>query len=222
MNIQIAHRGYSGKYPENTLLAFQKAIDSKADGIELDVHMTADNEVIVFHDNNVLHNNKPTQVNNLTLSELKNINLTQNQKIPTLIEVLDLIDKKVFLNIELKGKNTAKKTVEIVNDHIENKNWSNSHFLISSFSRDLLMETKFLNPDLRLGIITENDLELAFDFAKYLKLYSIHPHFSLLDLAETQRFQFKGFKVYPWTINQKEEKILMQSFGVNGIITDFL
>jgi glycerophosphoryl diester phosphodiesterase len=220
--ILIAHRGYSGKYPENTLLAFQKAIDSKAHGIELDVHLSVDDEIIVFHDSQVLYKNKHTQINSLTVSEIKSIDLAENQKIPTLIEVLNLIDKKVFLNIELKGKNTAKKVVEIINNYIENKNWNNSHFLISSFDKDLLMEVNFLNSNLRLGIITNKDLELAFDFAKYLKIYSIHPHFSLLDLAETQRLQFRNFKVYPWTINEKQDKLLMKSFGVNGIITDFL
>ncbi len=219
--LSIAHRGASGQFPENTLLAFQKALKYSCDGIELDVHLSADGQLIVFHDDLVLFNNKKTLVSDLSYLELKTIVLPEKQFIPLLTEVLDLIDKKCFINIELKGSNTAKAVVEIVNLYIKDKKWNYSHFLISSFSKDLLLETKFLNPEIRLAILTDFDLELAFDFAKYLKLYAINPQFELITETDLQRMHYAGFKIFAWTVNQKVDIKYLIEMGIDGIISDF-
>src|SRR6478736_2939754 len=98
----IGHRGAKGYQPENTLSSFQKALDMKVDGIELDVHLSSDGEIIVFHDEtlNRITNGKG-DINRYTLSELRDFRIAKEHQIPTLKEVFDLIDKKCFINIEL-------------------------------------------------------------------------------------------------------------------------
>ena len=93
--------------------------------------------------------------------------------------------------------------------------------MISSFSKDLLLETKFLNPEIRLAILTDSDLELAFDFAKYLKLCAINPQFHLLTEIDLQRMHFAGFKVFAWTANEKNDIKNLIDMGIDGIISDF-
>ena len=219
--LSIAHRGSSGEFPENTLLAFQKALKSNCDGIELDVHLSSDGQIIVFHGNSILFNNKKTLVSDLSYAELKTVVLPEKQFIPLLTDVLDLIDKKCFVNIELKGIITSKIVVEIIDLYIKDKKWNYSHFLISSFSKDLLLETKFLNPEIRLAILTETDLELAFDFAKYLKLYAINPQFELIGKTDLDRMHYAGFKVFAWTVNQNSDIKNLIEMGIDGIISDF-
>ena len=219
--LSIAHRGASGHFPENTLLAFEKAVKSNCDGIELDVHLSADGQIVVFHDDSVLYNNKKTLVSEFSFAEIRTIALPEKQFIPLLPEVVDLIDKKCFVNIELKGNNTPKAVVEIIDLYIKDKKWTYNHFLISSFSKDLLLETKFLNPEIRLAILTDSDLELAFDFAKYLKLHAINPQFHLLTENDLQRMHFAGFKVFAWTANEKNDIKNLIDMGIDGIISDF-
>jgi len=132
-----------------------------------------------------------------------------------------LIDKKCFVNIELKGTDTAKGVVKIVESYVKDKKWNYGHFLISSFNKDMLMETKFLNTEIRLAIITNYDLELAFDFAKYLKLNAIMAHFKLLDKTYVERIQYAGFKIFAWTVNQKSDIENLKVMGIDGIISDF-
>src|SRR3990167_6132033 len=107
--LKIGHRGAKGYEPENTLISFQKAIDLKVDGIELDVHLSLDGEIMVIHDETIDRTTPNIGfVKNNTSSDLKELG------IPTLIEVLDLTNQKCFINIELKGIGTAKPVVDII------------------------------------------------------------------------------------------------------------
>src|ERR1700691_2371330 len=96
----IAHRGASGYEPENTLASFKKALEIGVDGIELDVHLSKDGNVMVIHDSWV---NRTTngigRVENKTLKELQKLDAGNGEKIPTLQEVLDVINRKVLINI---------------------------------------------------------------------------------------------------------------------------
>lgn len=218
----IAHRGYSGTEPENTLLAFQKAVDVNCDGIELDVHKTADNQVIVFHDLEIeIEPRKKVQISSLTLLEIKSIDLPKNQKIPTLKEVLNLIDKKCLVNIELKGNNTEKLVVQIIRDFVANKNWKYSDFLVSSFKPDMLLTMQSIDTKIQLGIITDINLEQAIDFAQANHLFSIHPNHKTLNHQEIKRIQATGIKIFAWTANEILDIKLLSDMGVDGIISDF-
>ncbi len=223
MNIlKIGHRGAKGYAPENSLISFQKAIDLGVDGIEFDVHLTSDYQLICLHDDTLDRTTSGTGlVNTFTLEELKALRINNLYEIPTLQEALDFIDKKIFLNIELKGKNTAKPVADLIAYYVSEKNWNYNHFIVSSFDWNALQEIRSLNPNIAIGVLTETDLTLAIGFADFIQAKSIHPYFHLLTQECSALIQEKGFQVFPWTVNEQEDIHKIKSLKVNGIISDF-
>jgi glycerophosphoryl diester phosphodiesterase len=220
--LKIGHRGARGYEPENTLISFKKAIDLHVDGIELDVHLSADGELMVIHDETVDRTtNGKGFVNQLSLPELKRFLINKKHSLPTLTEVLDLANQKCLINIELKSYETADKVVDLIEKYVSENNWDYDHFLVSSFDWNALQQVTFLNSEIPIGVLTETDLDLAFAFAKFIQAKSIHPYFHLLTAENTIRLQEKGFQVYPWTVNELEDIKKIKSYNVNGIITDF-
>jgi glycerophosphoryl diester phosphodiesterase len=220
--LKIAHRGAKGYEPENTLQAFQKALDLNADGIELDVHLSAEGDIIVIHDETIDRTtNGKGLVNTLSLSELKSFLIENQYGIPTLNEVFDLTDKKCLINIELKGAGTSNKVVSLIEEYISDKNWNYKHFIISSFDWNYLEEVRNLNPNIAIGVLTEEDLDTALAFAEKIKARAIHPDYHLLNLENVNQIQEKGFLVLPWTVNNDEHIQKIKSYKVDGIISDF-
>jgi glycerophosphoryl diester phosphodiesterase len=220
--LKIGHRGASGYEPENTLLSFEKAIDLNADGIELDVHLSFDNQLVVIHDETIDRTtNGKGEVHQMTLQELKKIKIDNSQEIPTLIEVFDLVNRRCMINIELKGIGTAKPTAQLMEHYIATKNWNYNDFLVSSFDWNMLEETTVFNPKIRIGVLTEVSIEDALAFAKKIKAFSIHPDYELLTQENVTLMQENGFGVFPWTVNSKEAIQKIKSFNVNGIISNF-
>jgi glycerophosphoryl diester phosphodiesterase len=214
--LKIGHRGAQGYEPENTLLAFQKALDILVDGIELDVHLSADGQLVVIHDETIDRTtNAKGIVKDLTKNELKKFD------IPTLTEVFDLVNQKCFINIELKGNHTAEPVVALIQKYILKKNWEYSDFLVSSFDWNALQEVAFLDEKIAIGVLTETDLNLAFTFAKFIKAKSIHPDFEFLTPENTAKMQKKGLLVIPWTVNETSDIQKMKALKVDGIISDF-
>jgi glycerophosphoryl diester phosphodiesterase len=221
--LKIGHRGAKGYEPENTLVSFEKAIEMGADGIELDVHLSLDGYLIVIHDETIDRTTSGKGVvNQMTLLELKSFTINEKYTIPTLEEVLDLVNKRVFVNIELKNQDTAEKVAQLIEHYISDKNWNNDHFLVSSFDWNALQQVRFLNENIRIGVLTETDLDLALSFARFLKAEALHPDFQLLTNEYAAKIQEKGIQVFPWTVNELEDIQRMKSFKVDGIITDFL
>ncbi|WP_343613377.1 glycerophosphodiester phosphodiesterase family protein [Flavobacterium sp.] len=219
--LKIAHRGAKAYEPENTLQAFQKALDLHSDGIELDVHLTADGHIIVIHDETIDRTtNGKGLVNTFSLSELKSFLIDEKYQIPTLNEVFDLVDKKCMINIELKGLGTAPKVVRLIEEYISEKKWNYNNFIISSFEWNMLQETSSLNPNIPIGILTEENIETALAFAESIKAKAINPDFQLLNKENVQQIQEKGFLVFPWTVNSDEDIQKVKSYKVNGIISD--
>lgn len=220
--LKIGHRGARGYEAENTLASFQKAIDLKVDGIELDVHLSADGELMVIHDETVDRTtNGKGLVNSFTKTELQNFSIEANNKIPTLSAVFDLVDRRCFINIELKSFETAAKVVTLIEKYIHEKNWKYTDFIVSSFNWDALEEVNFVNPEISIAVLTETDLDKALAFAKIIQAKAINPDFQLLNIENTKKLQQNGFKIFPWTVNETADIERMQSFNVNGIISDF-
>ena len=220
--LKIGHRGAKGHEPENTLISFQKALDMQVDGIELDVHLSADGELIVIHDETIDRTtNGIGLVNTLSLRQLKMCRINNHHEIPLLSEVFDLVNKNCFINIELKSYETAEKVVELIEDYVSEKNWKYEQFLISSFDWNALQQVRFLNERIQIGVLTETDLDLALAFAKFIQAKSIHPHFHMLSEENVSKIQSKGLQVFPWTVNEREDVEKIKSYKVNGIITDF-
>lgn len=220
--LKIGHRGAKGYEPENTLLGFQKAIELGVNRIELDVHLSADGEIMVIHDETVDRTtNGKGRVNQLTLAELKQLKTAKEQSIPTLAEVFDLIDQKCEVNIELKSFEASKAVVTLIEKYISEKKWQYNQFIVSSFDWNVLKQIAFLNPAIPIGVLTETDLDLALAFAKFVQAKSIHPYFHLLTAANTKQLQEEGFQVFPWTVNESEDIKKIKNYTIDGIISDF-
>ncbi|WP_317045329.1 glycerophosphodiester phosphodiesterase [Formosa algae] len=130
----IGHRGAKAYVAENTLESIQKALDFNVDGIEIDVHCCASGELVVFHDFTLDRmTNGNGKLEEYTLSELKEFLVDGKYKIPTLEEVIQLINRKSLLNIELKGKHTAEATCLTIQDYVDHKGWAYTEFLVSRF-----------------------------------------------------------------------------------------
>ncbi len=220
--LKIGHRGAKGYAPENTLLSFQKAIEMGVDGIELDVHLSADGQIIVIHDATIDRTtNGQGVVNSLSLRELKGFRIENEHEIPTLIEVFNLVNKRCFINIELKGKGTALPVLALIEKYVSKKNWQYHHFLISSFDWVSLLDIHLAKPTIPLGVLTEYDIDLAFAFAKHIQAQSIHSYFHLLTKEKTAKIREEGFRILAWTVNETEDIQKIKSFHINGIITDY-
>lgn len=221
--LNIGHRGAMGHEPENTLASIKKAIDLGADGFEIDVFKCLSGEIVLFHDK---HLDKLTNgeglVENKSLTDLKKLSVlgTEN-KIPTLEEVLNIINKQIFLNIELKGKNTAKASLELVEKFINQKKISSQNILFSSFNWNELEKLRELNSDVKIALITENDPLLAIETAKKLKAFAINPNYKDLNKKNIKIIHNNDFKIYTWTVNKKRDISKMKLLKVDGIITDF-
>ena len=213
----FGHRGAKGYVSENTLASFQKALDLNADGIELDVHVCASGELVVFHDFTLDRmTNGSGEIHNFSLEELKKLKVDGEFEIPTLEEVLNLINRKCRVNIELKGP-----AVEIIEKYIQDNNWKMDNFIISSFQRDELSKVSQLNSKVPLAVLTQASVEQAMEWAEEFSTNIIHPHFSLLTEDNCKLANVKGFKINTWTVNDVADIERLKKYKINGIISDF-
>ena len=220
--LTIGHRGAKGHTAENTLASFQKALDLNVDMIELDVHQCASGEIVVLHDDTIDRTTSGSGlVTHLSLSQLKMVSIEFEHQIPTLVEVLDLINRKCVVNIELKGANTAMGTLDIIAIYIGEKQWQPTDFILSSFDWLAFEEVHQLNPNIPIGVLTATDIDLAIGFAKFCNATAVHPYFHLLTHDMVSKIKAENLKIYPWTVNEAEDIIFVQSFNVDGIITDY-
>jgi glycerophosphoryl diester phosphodiesterase len=210
--LKIGHRGAKGHLPENTLASFEKAIALGVDMIELDVRLSLDKIPMVIHDETIDRTTSKTGlVTDYIAKELQHLGM------PTLREVFELVNNRCEINVELKTFSTT----QAVLDLIAKNTFDQNKILISSFDWNALQEVRFHDKDLRIGVLTETDLDLAIAFAKFIKAEAVHPHYHLLTAENTNKIKEKGFKVFPWTINDPSAITFVKSLEVDGIITDF-
>lgn len=218
----IGHRGAGGHVAENTLPSIKKAMELGVDGIEIDIFQCASGELVVFHDSRLDRlTNAKGSIENVTLDSIRNIVVLGGYSIPTLDEVLDLIEGQVFLNIELKGSNTAILTDSILKIKFEKEVWNSDKIIISSFNWEELKIFYEVNKQIPIAILTNEDPLDALHIANQVGAYAINPNYKYLTAENVLKIQKKGFKVYPWTVNEKEAIKAMIAYGVEGIITDF-
>lgn len=220
--LKVAHRGASGYEPENTLLAFQKAIELNADMIELDTRVCESGELVVMHDDSVDRTtNGKGKIEDKTLKELKSLDESRAQKIPTLIEVLDFIDKRIKLNIELKDEGTAKEISIIIEKYIRKKGWSYDDFLISSFHHNELRQLKEINPEIRIGVLTELLPPGFMHFARKIGAYSVNIPVDKLNNNLVEDAHKIGLKVFTFAANNTDEIKKAKLLGVDYICSNY-
>lgn len=217
----IGHRGAMGYEPENTLKSFQKALDLNVDMIEFDVHLCQSGELVIIHDETIdrTTNGKGLVVKK-TLSELKRLDAGQDEKIPTLQEALDLINKKVKVNIELKGAHTAEKTLKIVQKYIKEKKWTYDDFLISSLNSLELELMQKLDNQIHLAVIIDKNPLKYIQFSRKIKAYSIHPIVKKTDQKFVNLAHQNNLKVFVWTVDPQEVP-KMKKIGADGIFMNY-
>ena len=218
----FGHRGAKGHVSENTLASFQKALDLNVDGIELDVHVCATGELMVFHDFTLDRmTNGSGEIHNFSLEELRKLWVNDVFEISTLEEVLNLINRKCIVNIELKGHDTAKPTVQTIEKYIKEYNWKMENFIVSSFQRDELFKVSQFNSKIPLAVLTQASVEQAMEWAEEFSTNIIHPHFSLLTEDNCKIATKKGFQINTWTVNDVIDIERLKKYKINGIISDF-
>ena len=191
-------------------------------GIEIDIFRCASGELVVFHDRTLDRlTDAKGPIESLTLDSIRKIDVLDGYSIPTLDEVLDLIAGEVFLNIELKGINTAILTDSILKTKFEKGIWNSDKIIISSFNWKELEVFYEVNKKVQIAILIDDDPLDALPIAKQLAASAINPNYKYLTAENVSKIQKEGFKVYPWTVNEKEAINAMIAFGVEGIITDF-
>lgn len=220
----MAHRGASTETPENTMAAFQKAIDDMADYIELDVQLTSDGEVIVMHDSNAYRTTGVDEnIANMTYKEVRRLDAGswysveyKGEKVPGLREVLELAQGKIKLNIELKpadnSEELARKTVAL----IEKYNMEND-CVITSFSSSALSAAKSCDENIRVGYILSAAYGEYYDM-KNIDFFSVNAAF--LSKRTIDAIHNSGKQVYAWTVNNKDSIKNLTNKGVDGVITD--
>ncbi len=221
MFLIIGHRGASGTEPENTLRSFRKAVDVGADGIELDVHTCATGELVVIHDDTVDRTTDGSgKVSELSLDQLRELDAGSGERIPLLTEVLDLIGRRILVNIELKGDSTAQGVSRIISSYL-GRGYETDDLLVSSFKPIELSDFISLEEDIRIGVLFEDHPEMYLDFAGKIGAYSVHPRKDLVDPSLVRRSVDMGCRVLTWSVNDREEVDSLISMGVDGIFTDY-
>ena len=222
--IITAHRGYSSAAPENTLPAFQLAIDQGCERAELDVQMTKDGVVMVTHDTSLRRcTGRNTNIYDLTFDEVRKLDAGRwfsakyaGTKIPTLEEVLDLCKGRIQLNIEIKP-NAATPALEAETIRIIEEKGFAHDCVITSQSYETLCKVKELAPEIETGYI------LALGVGSYYDLpaadfFSVEGTF--ITSGMVQQIHKRDKTISAWTINRDEDASNMLSLGVDDVITD--
>ncbi|MDA0753545.1 MAG: glycerophosphodiester phosphodiesterase [Candidatus Marinimicrobia bacterium] len=222
--LRIGHRGSKGYVAENTLESINHAILLGVDGIEIDIFKCLSGELVLSHENSLKRlTGKSGQLEKLTLDDLKEFLVFGKYKIPTLINVLTEIRKPLFVNIELKGLNTAETTSQIIADLSQSTSWSSENFIISSFNWGELEQFRSFDEDTPVGVLVNKSMSMneAIEFGKKINAHAIHPNFTLLNKKTVKKIRNNGFKIYTWTVNNKDDINFMKKLKVDGIISDF-
>lgn len=239
----IAHKGASGTAPENTMVAFQKALDLGVDMIELDVRHTKDEEIVVFHDSTLDRTtNGRGLVEDMTLAEIKELDAGswfhpdfEGEKVPTLKEVLDLVDGRCKVLIEIKHMDHphyhdfAEKLIDIVKEERNGFEWCilqsyEDRYIEEAHAYDDRIQTKKLligeDSAPLIAFYVETRVHLGRS-KKESRLNALNPHYETLSPRRVFRMHARGFEVYTYPVNERDDMIKMLNMGVDGIITDF-
>ncbi|MCM3736373.1 glycerophosphodiester phosphodiesterase [Bacillus cytotoxicus] len=224
----FAHRGVRSTHPENTMIAFQEAERVGAHGIELDVHVSKDGELVVIHDETVDRTTNGTGlVCKQTAQQLQVLDAGRDSsfheaKIPTLREVLIWLSTTTLeLNIELKTDiirypGIEEKAVALVREfHLSNR------IVFSSFNHESVALLADLAPEIPRAILYDEPLADPIVEAKKRQATGLHPNFELLTKEFVQTAQQQGFIFRPYTINEYKDLQKMIDYGVDVIITDW-
>jgi glycerophosphoryl diester phosphodiesterase len=223
--LNIAHRGASGTFAENTVRAFGAAIDAGADMCELDVQLSRDGAVVVIHDDTVERTTDGKgEVAELTLEELKRLDAGakfkggtfKGARIPTLDEVFAVTSGKCGLNIELKAGGLEHQVAQIM----QARN-ALGDSIVSSFDWEYLKKIQQLHFNIRIGLLAEEKpVELMMN-AVAMRAHSINPRWDMVTSDLCKAAHERGLKLYAWTVDADSRMRALIECGVDGIMTNY-
>lgn len=216
----IAHRGASADRLENTLAAFALAADQGADGIEIDVQISADGQPVIFHDHSLQRlTGQKTRVSELTLAELKAVELRDQQTIPTLDELFELMGPRFLYNIELKSVSLLDNGLETaVADRVESFGLE-TLVLISSFNPFSVRRARQIFSQLVPVALIHTQGFLKHGY-RFIKGQADHPHYKLVDESYMAWCAANSLRTHAWTVDQADDALRLARLGVHGIITN--
>jgi glycerophosphoryl diester phosphodiesterase len=226
----IAHRGASGLAPENTLAAFRLALRSGAEALELDVHQTADKELVVLHDEDLRRvAGRPEAVRDLTWQELCRFDVGnwfdpkfQGERVPRLEEIFDLVGQRAELHIELKRGSRLYPGIEKAVLKLLLRRRALKSCVVSSFDHEALFTIRALAPRLRLGyLLGATWLPKAWREIKALAAESLNLSSRQATSERVRAAHRRGTRVLVYTVNDVEAARRMKRLGVDGIYSNF-
>lgn len=216
----VAHRGTRETHPENTLLAFESALEGGTKAIELDVHQHQ-GEFWVIHDSWV---NRTTDgagpLNWFSAKGLKELDAGEGEQIPTLRETLHHLSGRCALNIELKGLDDIATLLTHLDYAVNECGFNQEQLLVSSFNHHWLAELNRQRPGLKLAALTASKPIGLCQFAEELNAYSVNIDLHVIDGEMVDDAKKRGLKVYVYTVNRQEDWQRLKTMGVDGIFCD--
>jgi len=236
----VAHRGYRGLYPENTLVAFEAAIAAGADMVEADVCLTRDRVPVVIHDKTLYRTtNGKGLVSEHSLSEIKELDAGswfsaefKGEAIPTLEELLQLVKGKISVNIEIKNDSiespAPSDAIEVQICELVERLEMEDSVLISSFEHFIFprIQRWYRNHGksnvIRIALLQGVPLleDLALGLCQRQNAYSYHPDENFVTPSLIEIMKAGGFRIFPYTINDEKRMEQLINWGVTGIISD--
>ena len=225
----FAHRGTSGTHPENTPAAFAEALGIGVDGIEFDVHLSKDHELIIMHDENINRTTDGTgAIIDLTLKELKTLSTGSffhprftDERIPTFTEALDLITGDVMLNVHVKAYDYSREvlTQKVVQELTERQLW---HRAFIASDAETIKLAKSLNPSAVLCNLTRqgNPVEYV-EFSEELGCCILQPSHTITTPELVEAAHARNMRVNVFYADEVEDMKRLIKLGVDGILTNF-
>lgn len=229
MPLRIGHRGAAGTHPENTMVSFRRAIELDCDGIEFDVHRTADGELIVIHDgflnrttngSGLIMATTYEQIQALDAGSWKNPQFA-GERVPTLRQLIRETPPTLQLFLELKAGSVHYPGIEEELLALLAEEGALDRVQISSFDHHALLKIHQLAPTLPLGMLFADNLLDPVALAQQIGADALHPAWEWVNPAMVEKAHAAGLKVNVWTVNLPEAIMMMTACGVDGIISDF-
>jgi glycerophosphoryl diester phosphodiesterase len=208
----MGHRGAAALEPENTLLSIARAMDIGVDAVEIDVRLSKDKEIVVIHDSTVDRTTDGTgPVSSYTLEEMKKLDAGKGEKIPTLQEVMDLIEKKVKLVIELKEEGTEQMVVELIN-----RNNLIDNVYVISFWHSLARNVKEMDGRIKTGVLIVG-CPVDACIGTRASADALVMKYTFVNRKFVQIAHNEGLKVFVWNIDDRDLLKPHADMGVDGI-----
>ena len=215
----IGHRGARGHEPENTLRSVRRALELGAHGIEIDVR-AADGELVVIHDAKLDRTtNGRGDVSRKSFAELRALDAGQGERIPTLREVFETVDRRAFINIELKGRRTAGPVGALIAEFVEQRGWRCEDFLVSSFFHTELRAVG--DRRIPIALLLTRPSRLYALSARHVRACAVNPALRFVTQRFVEDAHRRGLKVFVYTVNEPADIARMREWGVDGVFTDF-